>query len=355
MGIIKRRKTGTINLGGVPIGGKAPISVQSMTNAETQDVSATVRQIRALQKAGCDIVRIAVPNMACARCVDRIVRSVNIPVIADIHFNPALAIESILRGVHGIRINPGNMKSLGDVRDIIREAKKCKVAVRIGVNSGSIDFRSRKKKILSDREMIRMMVRRTMQYVRFFEKNNYRNIKLSLKASSVPVTMECYRTVAKLCDYPLHLGITAAGPVEESIIKSAVGIGGLLSEGIGDTIRVSSTGPPLDEVRIGIGILEALGLRKKRVEIISCPTCGRCRIDLTWLVKKIKRREKEIPDDTKVAVMGCVVNGPGEARQADIGIAGGKEFGVIFRRGREIRKVKEKDLVREFFKEMKNL
>jgi len=339
----------------VPVGGGAPVSVQSMTNTPAENVSAAVRQIRRLEKAGCDIIRVAVPNMRAARSIGKIVKAIDIPLIADIHFRAALAVESIKQGADGVRINPGNMKSLSDVKDIIDEAKKRNAAIRIGVNSGSIAFRSKRKGRLSDGELVSMMVRRTMQYVRFFEKRNYRNIKLSLKASSVPVTMECYRRVAKLCNYPLHLGVTAAGPIEESTIKSAIGIGGLLAEGIGDTIRVSITGPPVDEVRIGIAILEALGLRRKRVSIISCPTCGRCQIDLAWLVKEVKKREKEIPDGTEVAVMGCIVNGPGEARQADIGIAGGKGTGVIFRKGKEIKKVKEKNLLRELFKEMKKL
>ncbi|MEW6357548.1 MAG: flavodoxin-dependent (E)-4-hydroxy-3-methylbut-2-enyl-diphosphate synthase [Planctomycetota bacterium] len=348
--MIRRRTTCPVRVGGVQVGGGAPVSVQSMTNTNTEDVRSTIRQIHKLEKAGCEIIRVAVPTMKAACVLGAIKRGISIPLVADIHFRHALALEAIAQGVDKIRLNPGNMRDPAHVRSVVLAAKERGIPIRIGVNSGSIRRPGDKEK-----DIVKLMVRRTLAYCRRFERMGFRDIVLSLKASDCLETMRAYRMIAGRCDYPLHLGVTAAGPPETSVVKSAIAIGGLLSEGIGDTIRVSMTGPPVAEVETGIEILKALGLRPRGIEIISCPTCGRTEIDLVRIVKEVSRRTRGMSGDLKVAIMGCVVNGPGEAREADVGIAGGKGFGYLFRKGRKIRKVPERDFVPVLMREIERL
>ncbi len=368
---MKRRKTRQISIGKVKVGGGAPVSVQSMTKTDTRDIKATVKQIRELEKEGCEIIRIAIPDREAAETIPAIKKRIKIPLIADIHFDYRLALEAMENGADGIRINPGNIKNKEKIIQIIRKAKEKRVPIRVGVNSGSLD-RKRYKGPLA-----RAMVRSASDSVKIFEKERFYDIIVSLKASDVLTTIEAYRLMAKRCNYPFHLGITATGLPPSGIIKSALGIGSLLLEGIGDTIRVSLTGPPQEEVRIGYEILRTLGLRKG-MEILACPTCGRCEIDLIKIVQQVeeqlsrlqaashKPQAKELKSlkpeagslrltTLKVAIMGCVVNGPGEAREADIGIAGGEKVGVIFRKGRVIKRVREKDLVRALLRETKKL
>ncbi|NOZ24169.1 MAG: flavodoxin-dependent (E)-4-hydroxy-3-methylbut-2-enyl-diphosphate synthase [Planctomycetes bacterium] len=348
--MIRRRKTRPVWIGKVEVGGRAPITVQSMTNTDTEDVRRTVRQIRCLEKAGCEIIRVAVPTVRAARALAAIKKRISIPLVADIHFRHTLALESIAQGVDAVRLNPGNIRNPKQVRRVVRAAKEAGIPIRIGVNSGSIRRPGGREK-----DLVRLMVRRTLSYCTQFERLGFRDIILSLKASNCMETMEAYRTVAGRCDYPLHVGVTAAGPPETAIVKSAIAIGGLVSEGVGDTIRVSLSGPPVAEVEAGIEILKALGLRPAGIEIISCPTCGRTQIDLVRLVRDIRRRTKGMPGDLKVAIMGCVVNGPGEAREADVGIAGGKGFGYLFKNGKKIRKVPEVQFADVLMKEIERL
>ncbi len=351
---MKRRRSRRVKIGKVAVGGGAPVSVQSMTKTDTRDIKATVKQIKELEKEGCEIIRVAIPDREAARVISKIKKKIKIPLIADIHFDYRLALEALENGADGIRINPGNIRDKEKIIQIIRKAKEKGIPIRIGVNSGSLD-RKRYKGPLAQ-----AMVRSAQDSIKIFEKEKFYEIIVSLKASDVLTTIEAYRLMAKRCNYPLHLGITATGLPPSGIIKSALGIGSLLLEGIGDTIRVSLTGPPQEEVRVGHEILRALGLRKG-IEIIACPTCGRCEIDLIKIAKEVERRlnysmfNVQCSISLKVAIMGCVVNGPGEAREADIGIAGGEKIGVIFRKGRVIKKVKEKDLVSTLLKEIKNV
>lgn len=345
--MIKRRNTRTVNVGGVLMGGNSPISVQTMTKTHTEDIDATVKQIKALEAAGCNIVRVAVPTIVTAKCLGAIKRQINIPLVADIHFGHHLALEAISQGVDKIRINPGNMKDRKKLEEIIKAAKDKGIPIRIGVNSGSI------RDVGIHDELTALMVRTVLQYCEHFESLGFRDIVLSLKASDVPSTLEAYRSIATQCDYPLHLGVTAAGPPSLATIKSAIGIGGLLSEGIGDTLRVSYTGASELEVEAGFDILEALGLyKRRRAYLISCPTCGRCEIDLVKIVEQVRHR---LPNDKKhlqIAIMGCIVNGPGEAREVDIGIAGGKGFGFLFKKGEKVRKIPEDRMVDELLEEI---
>ncbi|MCZ7623784.1 MAG: flavodoxin-dependent (E)-4-hydroxy-3-methylbut-2-enyl-diphosphate synthase [Candidatus Kuenenia sp.] len=345
--MIKRRNTRTVNVGGVLMGGNSPISVQTMTKTHTEDIDATVKQIKALEAAGCNIVRVAVPTIVTAKCLGAIKRQINIPLVADIHFGHHLALEAISQGVDKIRINPGNMKDRKKLEEIIKAAKDKGIPIRIGVNSGSI------RDVGIHDELTALMVRTVLQYCEHFESLGFRDIVLSLKASDVPSTLEAYRSIATQCDYPLHLGVTAAGPPSLATIKSAIGIGGLLSEGIGDTLRVSYTGASELEVEAGFDILEALGLyKRRRADLISCPTCGRCEIDLVKIVEQVRHR---LPNDKKhlqIAIMGCIVNGPGEAREVDIGIAGGKGFGFLFKKGEKVRKIPEDRMVDELLEEI---
>ena len=347
--MITRRKTRQIAIGNVKIGGGAPISVQSMTNTKTTDTEATVVQIKALQDAGCDIVRLAVPNMAAAENIVNIKAQVNIPLVADIHFDYRLALKAIEQGIDALRINPGNIGDEERVKAVVTAAKAKHIPIRIGVNAGSLD-----KKLLAKYGKVtaEALVESAMEHVRILEKLDFHDIKISLKAHDVPLTIEAYRLMSQTVDYPLHLGITEAGTVNTGIIKSAVGIGALLAEGIGDTFRISLTGDPVNEVKVANEILKALGLKEYGPTLISCPTCGRCNIDLPSIAAKVEKRLDGIKKPVKVAVMGCVVNGPGEARDADIGIAGGKGEGLLFRKGEIIGKVPEDKLVDALFAEL---
>ena len=347
--MIKRKKTRQIHIGPVAIGGGAPISVQSMTNTKTTDTEATVAQIRALQAAGCDIVRLAVPDMDAAKNLGNIIKQVRVPLIADIHFDYKLAIEAIHQGISALRLNPGNIGGEEKVRAVVREAKAAQIPIRIGVNAGSLD-----KKILAQYGGItpEAMVASAMEHVHILEAQDFYDMKISLKAHDVPLTLAAYRLMSETCDYPLHLGITEAGTVNTGIIKSAVGIGALLAEGIGDTLRVSLTGDPVVEVRVANEILKSLGLKEYGPTLVACPTCGRTSIDLLAIAAQVEKKLAGMTDPIEVAVMGCVVNGPGEARGADVGIAGGKGEGLIFRKGEIIRKVPEDQLVSELFKEI---
>ena len=347
--MIKRKMTRQISIGGVKIGGGAPISVQSMTNTKTTDTAATVAQIKALQEAGCDIVRLAVPDMDAADNLANIKREVDIPLIADIHFDYRLALKAIEQGIDALRINPGNIGSEDRVKAVVKAAKEKHIPIRIGVNAGSLD-----KKLLAKygRVTPEALVESAMQHVHILEKLDFHDIKISLKAHDVPLTIEAYRLMSRTVDYPLHLGITEAGTVNTGIIKSAVGIGALLAEGIGDTLRISLTGDPVNEVKVANEILKALGLREYGPTLVSCPTCGRCNIDLPAIAAKVEQRLSKIKKPIQVAVMGCVVNGPGEARDADIGIAGGKGEGLLFSKGEIISKVPEDKLVDALFAEL---
>ena len=311
-----------------------------MTTTHTEDIDATVAQIRDLETLGCQIVRVAVPAKSAASCLSEIRNQISIPLVADIHFEANLALEAIRQGVDKVRINPGNIRDEAKLNAVIDAAKDTGVPIRIGVNSGSV----RTQDAAQD-DLVELMVETVLGHCRLFEKRDFEDIVLSLKASDVPSTMGAYRSIASRCNYPLHLGVTAAGPPSTATVKSAVGIGGLLSEGIGDTIRVSLTGPPHDEVKVGFQILEALGLRRVGPRIVSCPTCGRCQIDLVEVVQEVELRLPKKGKPISVAVMGCVVNGPGEARECDVGIAGAKGFGFLFRKGEKVRKVSENEMV----------
>ena len=338
-----------IHIGPVAIGGGAPISVQSMCNTKTTDTKATVAQIKTLQAAGCDIVRLAVPDMQAAKNLHNIIAQVNVPLVADIHFDYKLALESIEQGISALRLNPGNIGGEEKVKAVVKAAKAHNVPIRIGVNAGSLD-----KKILAKYGGVtpEALVESAMQHVKILEALDFHDMKISLKAHDVPLTLAAYRLMSETVDYPLHLGITEAGTVNTGIIKSAVGIGALLAEGIGDTFRISLTGDPVVEVKVANEILKSLGLKEYGPTLIACPTCGRTSIDLPAIAAKVEAKLAAIKDSIDVAVMGCVVNGPGEARGADVGIAGGNGEGLIFRKGEIIRKVPEAVLVDELFKEI---
>lgn len=346
---MERRLTRQLEVGKVKVGGGAPIAVQSMTNTKTSDPVATLEQINRLAEAGCDIVRCAVPDMAAAEGLKTIVKESPIPVIADIHFDYKLALAAIEAGVDGLRLNPGNIGGNDRVAAVVEAAKKRNIPIRIGVNAGSLP-----KDLLEKygHPTPEALVEAAWRHIRILEEMDYKNIKISLKAHDVPLTLAAYRLMASQCDYPLHVGITEAGTVNSGIIKSAVGIGTLLAEGIGDTIRVSLTGDPVREVKVGFEILKSLGLREYGPTLISCPTCGRTQINLEKLALEVERRLAEITEPIAVAVMGCVVNGPGEAREADVGIAGGINEGLIFRKGEVLKKVAEADIIDELFAEI---
>jgi len=350
--MISRRKTHQLSVGSVKIGGGAPVSVQSMTKTDTRDVRKTVAQIRQLETAGCEIVRVAVVDEEAARAIAKIKNGIRIPLIADIHFNDRLALKSMESGADGLRINPGNIGGKDKLKEIVREAKDRSIPIRIGVNSGSLekDLLRRFKGATA-----RAMVESALRYIGWMEELGFRQIKVSLKASDVPRTLEAYRLFSRKSRYPLHLGITEAGRGPAAIVKSSIGIGLLLSEGIGDTLRVSLTGDPVEEVIVGYDILKALRLRSRGVEIISCPTCGRCEVDLLPLVEAVEKGVHAISTPLTIALMGCVVNGPGEAKEADVGIAGGKGAGVLFRKGKIVRKIQEKDFASVLLREIKEL
>ncbi len=338
---VTRRRTRQIHVGPVKIGGDAPITVQSMTCTDTRDVDATIDQIRRLENAGCEIVRVAVPDMEAAKAITEIKRKIAIPLIADIHFDYRLAVNAIRNGADCIRINPGNIKK-DKIREIVNEAKARDISIRIGINSGSLE-----KDILAGHgaPTASALVESALRNIEFFEDMDFRSIKVSLKASDVPAMIEANRAISAATDYPLHLGVTEAGSLVNSAIKSSIGIGTLLGEGIGDTIRVSISGDPVGEVGVAYGILRALGIRRVGPDIISCPTCGRCEIDLFKLVEEVEKRLSGVKEYFKVALMGCVVNGPGEAAEADVGIAGGRKFGFLFKKGKIIRKIREEEFV----------
>ena len=339
----KRKKTREIAVGSVKIGGGNPVSIQSMTNTKTTNIKETATQIRALISSGCELVRVAVPDMEAARSIKAIKAQIDIPLIADIHFNYKLALEAVKAGVDGLRLNPGNIGSRKNVLAVVAAVREKKIPIRIGVNSGSIEKDKLKKYGVS----AQAMVESALEHVKILEAANYYEIKISVKASSVPLTIASYRLLSEKVDYPLHLGVTEAGSEWKGAIKSAVGIGTLLAEGIGDTIRVSLTDDPVKEIAVARQILQSLGL-KKGLEIISCPTCGRTEIDIIALTKKVEKRMQQFRNrNLTIAVMGCVVNGPGEAREADYGIAGGKGEGLIFKKGEIVKKVKENRLVEE--------
>ena len=347
--MIKRKRTRQIHIGPVAIGGGAPVSVQSMTNTKTTDTVATVAQIQALKAAGCDIVRLAVPDMEAAQNLGNIIQAVDVPLVADIHFDYRLALEAIHQGIAALRLNPGNIGVEENVQAVVKAAKAKHIPIRIGVNAGSLD-----KALLAKYGSVtaEALVESALQHVRILEAQDFYDMKISLKAHDVPLTLAAYRLMSEKVEYPLHLGITEAGTPHTGMIKSAVGIGALLAEGIGDTFRISLTGDPVIEVRVANEILKALGLREYGPTLISCPTCGRCNIDLPAIAARVEQKLDGITQPIQVAVMGCVVNGPGEARDADVGIAGGKGEGLVFRKGKIVRKVPETILVDELFKEI---
>lgn len=346
---MNRHKTRVIKVGSVAIGGDSPISVQSMTNTPTSDAIATIEQIKRLEQAGCDIVRAAVSSREDAEAIRRIKMKTNLPLIADIQFDYRLALMAIGSGVDGLRINPGNIGSDEKVKEVVKACKAKGISIRIGVNSGSIS-RATLDKYNGVNE--NSMVESALEQVRLLESMDFHDIKISLKASSVPLTIKSYLRMSELCDYPLHLGITEAGTPWRGTIKSSVGIGSILAMGVGDTIRVSLTGDPVEEVKVGKEILKSLGLLNEGLELISCPTCSRTHIDLISIAEEAEKRLEGMKKPIKVAIMGCAVNGPGEAREADIGIAGGNGEGLIFKKGKIVRKVPEEDLLEELMKEI---
>lgn len=333
-----RTKSRQIEVGGVPIGGGAQIVVQSMTKTKTEDVEATLTQISQLAAEGCEIVRVAVPHKKAASALADIVADSSLPVIADIHFNYRLALTALEAGIHGLRLNPGNIGEPWKVKEVVQAALAADVPIRIGVNAGSLEA-DLKEKFRGD--VPRAMVESALRQIRLLEDLGFDAIKLSLKASDVPTTVAAYRRMAEVCDYPLHLGITEAGSLFSGTIKSSVGLGIILSEGIGDTIRVSLAGDAVEEVRVGYEILGALGLRHRGVTIVACPTCGRLEFDMLSLVARIEREIAPLETPIKVAIMGCVVNGPGESEKADVGLAAGNGYGLLYRKGKIVGKIKE--------------
>lgn len=363
--------TRQIKVGNIKIGGGMPISIQSMTKTDTRDIPCTIRQIKELEKSGCEIIRVAVKDLEAAKAIKAIKRKINLPLVADIHFNYKLALCAIENGADKVRLNPGNIYKEDEIKEVVKLAKKRKIPIRVGANSGSI--RNRVKGIghraEGTEQRAKNLVESVLDYIKILERMDFYDIIVSLKASSVLSTIEAYKLFSKKSKYPLHLGVTAAGPVSTGIVKSSIGIGALLLDDIGDTIRVSLTGDPVEEVIAAKNILQALELRNFGPEIISCPTCGRCQVDLQSIAEQISSRLKASFDfaqdrqgsrekyslsprasSIKIAVMGCEVNGPGEAKEADIGIACGKGTGVIFKKGKLIKRVKEKDIVKELLK-----
>ncbi|MGE5475010.1 MAG: flavodoxin-dependent (E)-4-hydroxy-3-methylbut-2-enyl-diphosphate synthase [Ignavibacteriales bacterium] len=346
------RKTKTIEVGNIKIGGKSPISVQSMTNTDTRNVEQTVEQINRLCETGCDIVRIAIPDDQSAEAFKEIKNRVKVPLVADIHFDYRLAIKAIENGADKIRINPGNVGSVDRVKLVVEKAKERQIPIRIGVNSGSLE-----KELLEKYGGVTVegLVESAVKNVGIVEGLGYDKIVVSIKASDVMTTIQSYKEVSKRINYPLHLGVTEAGTVFSGTVRSSVGIGSLLAEGIGDTIRVSLTADPVIEVKTGIEILKSLGLREQGVHLVSCPTCGRCRVNLVEIANKVEEKLINSPKNIKIAVMGCAVNGPGEARDADVGVACGDSCGLIFKKGEIIRKVPEDKIIQELMKEIEKI
>ena len=345
-----RRKTRKITVGTVAVGGDAPVSVQSMTNTNTADVRATVSQIKALTALGCEIIRVAVPDMDSVKALKEIKKAIAIPLIADIHFDWRLALGAVDAGVDGLRLNPGNIGEKGRIKEVVKAAAERKLPIRIGVNAGSLE-----KDILArhgGHPAKEALVESALRHIQILEDMDFQDIKISLKASSVPLTIESYRLLAGKVDYPFHIGITEAGTIFSGTIKSAVGLGALLTDGIGDTMRVSLTGDPRDEVKVGWEILKALELRRRGLNIISCPTCGRIKFDCAGVAVEIEKRLAHIEEPVTVAVMGCVVNGPGEAMEADVGVAGGDGVGLIYVKGEIVKKVKQEDAAQAVIEEV---
>lgn len=348
----KKKPTRRIYVGNIPVGGGAPVSVQSMTNTDTRDISSTVKQIGQLFEAGCEIVRLAVPDKEAVDAFRKIKSRVNPPLIADIHFDHRLAIASLKAGADGLRINPGNIGGRNAVEKVIKEARTRNIPIRIGVNAGSLP-----KKVLKKygHPTPQAMVESALEYISLFEEFGFDKIKISLKSSNVLRTISAYELISQRVDYPLHLGVTEAGTLVSGTVKNAIGIGTLLFKGIGDTFRVSLSRDPVEEVKVAYEILRSLDLRYYGPEIISCPTCGRCEIALFDIVEKVEKALSGIKSSPRVAIMGCVVNGPGEAREADIGVAGGRGHGILFKKGRLVRKVPEQELAEVLIEEVRRL
>ena len=349
---MQRKKTRKVKVGSCYIGGDSPVTIQSMTNTDTRDVNATLTQINALYEAGCEIIRCAVPDMEAAEALKEICEKSPMPVVADIHFDYKLALAAIENGVSALRINPGNIGSVEKVKAVVEVAKAKNIPIRIGVNSGSLE-----KEIL-ERDgypTAKGLVESALKHVRILEELEFYDIVISIKSSDVTMMIDAYRLMSESCNYPLHLGVTESGTPFRGTIKSSIGLGTLLAEGIGDTIRVSLTSDPIEEIKVAKEILKALNLRKSGLQFVSCPTCGRTQINLIKIAEEVEKRLENINKNIKVAVMGCAVNGPGEAREADIGIAGGRGEGLIFKKGIIVRKVKEEDLIEELMKEIENM
>lgn len=347
-----RKHTKEVKIGHVTIGGGAPIVIQSMTNTDTRDVKATLNQIEDLAQAGCEVVRVAVLDQDAAYAVKEITSHSVLPVIADIHFDYRLAMIAIEQGIHGLRLNPGNIGARWKVQEVVRAVKEREIPIRIGVNAGSLDKEIREKYQGITAEG---MVESALNHIHVLEEEGYDKIKVSLKASEVPLMLKAYRLMSQTVDYPLHVGVTEAGTVRSGLVKSAIGIGSLLSEGIGDTIRVSLTGDPVQEIPVALEILRTLGLKERSVDLISCPTCGRTQVNLAELAEQVEMKISHLPAldrPLKVAVMGCAVNGPGEAREADFGIAGGKGMGLLFRKGEIVARLPEAELLPALLKEI---
>ncbi len=344
-----RRQTKEISVGNIKIGGNNPISVQSMTTTDTRDAKKTIEQIKRLEDAGCDIVRVAVPDMIAAKALGEIKRGINIPLIADIHFDYKLALEAIEQGVDGIRINPGNIGSIEKVKAVVEKCKEKNLKIRIGVNGGSLEKHLLQK---YGHATPQALVESAMGHIKILEELGFYNIVISLKSSDIYTSVQAYTLMSEKVDYPLHLGITEAGGIKKGTIKSSIGIGSLLMNGIGDTLRVSLTGDPVEEIGVGKDILRSLDLLNDKIKIVSCPTCGRCNIDLINMANEVEEKIKDIDKNMTVAIMGCAVNGPGEAREADIGIAGGIGEGLLFKKGEIIRKIKSDSLVNELLEEI---
>ncbi len=345
----QRKTTRQIRVGAVPVGGDAPIAVQSMTNTDTRDVAATVAQIARLEKAGCDIIRVAVLDLDAARAIRQIRDQITIPLIADIHFDHRLAIASMEHGAQGIRINPGNIGGQEKLTKVVAAAKAHQVPIRVGVNSGSVEKDILKK---HGHPTPAALMESALRNVKLLEELDFHAIKISLKSSDALTTVEAYRQLSKACDYPLHLGVTEAGGLIAGTVKSSVALGILLYEGIGDTLRISLTRDPVEEIRVAFELLRSLHIRERGPELISCPTCGRCQVNLFAIAEKVEEYIQTIDTPLKIAVMGCVVNGPGEAKEADIGLAGGHGVGIIFKKGQLYKKVPEAELLAVFLAEI---
>ena len=345
----ERKFSREVSVGSLKIGGNNPISIQSMTNTDTRNAKSTIEQIKRLEEVGCDVVRIAVPDMEAAKNIGEIKKNVNIPVIADIHFDYRLALEAIDQGIDGVRINPGNIGSIDKVKMVVNKCKEKNRKIRIGVNGGSLEKELLEKYGSATAEAL---VESALCHVKILEDLDFYNIVISLKSSDIYKTIEAYELISKKVDYPLHIGITESGSVKKGTIKSSIGVGALLLKGIGDTIRISLTGDPTEEVIVGKEILRSLNLLNDKIKVVSCPTCGRCNIDLISVVNEVEEKINKIDKDMTVAIMGCAVNGPGEAKEADIGIAGGKGEGLLFKKGEIVRKIKGDSLVEELLNEI---